>query len=85
MGWIMLAYFIGVFGSVFVYLGRAGLLRVNRAEFVLSNLGWFLMAVAKSFVWPLVLIVWLAQGLPASRWQAVTELNGGPVRVIIRR
>lgn len=87
MGWIMLIYFIGLFGSIFLHIGRAGLYKVeaNRGEFVLSNLGWHLVVVGKSFVWPVVLIAWLIQGMPASHWQAVTELNGRPARAIIRK
>jgi hypothetical protein len=85
MGWVMLAYFVGVFSSIFVHLGRAGLLRVNRTEFVLSNLGWYLMTMGKCFVWPFVLIAWLLRGMPHSHWQAVTELNGRRARAIIRR
>ena len=87
MGWIMLVYFIGLFSSIFVYIARAGLYKVNanRGEFVLSNAGWHVMIVGKAFAWPLVLILWLIQGMPASRWQAVTELNGQSARAIIRK
>jgi hypothetical protein len=85
MGWVMLVYFIGLLASVYVQLGRVGLLKVERREFVRSNLGWFLMSVGKDFIWPAVLIVWLAQGRPASRWEAVTELDGRDVRAIVRK
>ena len=87
MGWVMLVYFIGLFSSIFLHVRRAGLYKVSvsRGEFVLSNVGWHLMLVGKSFVWPLVLIVWLVQGRPASHWQAVTELDGRPARAIIRK
>lgn len=84
-------YLIGLFVSIFVYLGRAGLFRVkeqpgvNRYQFVFTNLGWYLMTLVKAFTWPVVLLTWLAQGLPASRWQAVTDLNGRPARAIIRK
>jgi hypothetical protein len=81
----MLVYFIGLFGSIFVHLGRAGLLRVNRSEFVLANVGWFLMLMAKSFAWPAVLVVWLVRGMPEGRWQAVTEIDGQPVRRIVHK
>lgn len=87
MGWVMLVYFVGLFGSIFLFLGRAGLYKANanRGEFVLSNLGWHLMSLGKSFIWPLVFILWLIQGMPTSHWQAVTELNGQPARAIIRK
>lgn len=87
MGFVMVVYLIGLFSSIFVYIARAGLFKVdaNRGEFVLSNVGWHLMAVGKAFVWPLVLILWLIQGMPASPWRAVTELNGRPARAIIRK
>lgn len=85
MGWVMLVYFIGLFGSIYLHLTKAGLLKVNRTEFVGSNIGWFLMSLGKCFVWPLVLIVWLVQGFPDCRWKAVTELHGRSVRAIIRK
>jgi hypothetical protein len=87
MGWVMLVYFIGLFSSIFLHVARAGLYKVNasRGEFVLSNVGWHLMLVGKSFAWPVVLIVWLVRGMPASRWQAMTEIDGRPARAIIRK
>jgi hypothetical protein len=87
MGFVMVPYMIGIFVSIYVYMGRAGLYRsgVNRLEFLLPNLGWHLMQVPKGFLWPAVLVTWLAQGCPASRWKAVTEVRGNPARAVVRR
>ncbi len=79
-----------LFVSWFVYYGRAGLADVKSREgvewreFLRPNLPWFLMMWAKCFVWPVVLIVWLAQDRPASPWRAVTSVDGRPARAIVR-
>jgi hypothetical protein len=79
-----------LFISWFIYYERSGLSkvkseeRVDWREFFLPNLPWFLLMWAKCFTWPIVLIVWLARGAPASPWRAVTVVNGRPARAIVR-
>ncbi len=70
---------------------RAGLGRVRRKEhvdwreFLLPNLGFFLLMFGKALAWPVTVAVWVARGSNrTSAWTAVTELDGRTVRRIIR-
>lgn len=53
-------------------------------EFLIPNLGWFALFIAKFWFWPVTLAAWLIEGRQPSRWRAVTKLNGRPVRRIVR-
>jgi hypothetical protein len=65
---------------------RAGFQEIDAdwREFLISNLPWFALMIVKFWFWPVTLIGWLIDGRPSSRWRAVTELNGRPVRKIVR-
>jgi hypothetical protein len=80
---IGLANIVGIVISGLVFLRRAEL-DGDWREFLLANLGFFLLTVGKMLVWWAVLAVWLAQGRPSSPWRATTELDGRPVRRILR-
>jgi hypothetical protein len=88
MGTLLAIIFdVGFIASFFVYGTRAGLgdVEPNWREFLLPNIGWFLMLVGKTFVWPLVLSYWLYKGRPTCPWKAVDQLpDGHEVRQIIR-
>lgn len=53
-------------------------------EFLIPNLPWFGLMVAKFWFWPVTLTAWLLDGRGPSRWRAVTQLDGRPVRKIVR-
>jgi hypothetical protein len=57
---------------------------VDWREFLTQNWWWFLLAAAKTFLWPITLAAWLMSGRSPSRWKAVVELNGRPARAIVR-
>jgi len=88
--WLGLANLVGVVSSWFVYYNRAGLADVKAREgidwrqFLLPNLPWFVMTRAKCLFWELILVVWLLQGVPPSRWKALTSRDGQPTRAIVR-
>jgi|SRR6266487_3795019 len=67
-----------------VFRVRAGISVWGRLnlEFAFNNLPWFLATIAKSFLWPVVLLYWLAQGRPPSPWKVVREKSGV---LIVRR
>jgi hypothetical protein len=85
--WIVVALFWAgpLIGIPTLYF-RSGLGRVKREqhidwlEFLLPNLGFFLLLIVKALVWPVTLAVWLSQGRPESPWTAVTEIEGRPAR-----
>ncbi|MDQ1686223.1 MAG: hypothetical protein QOC82_2960 [Frankiaceae bacterium] len=58
---------------------------VDWREFLLPNLPWFFLLLLKIMFWPAPLAVWLVNGRPKeSAWRAVTEVEGRPVRRIVR-
>jgi hypothetical protein len=70
---------------------RSGLGAVKRKEgvdwreFFMPDLGFFLLMVGKAPAWPVTLGVWVARGKPReSAWQAVTVIDGRPVRRMVR-
>jgi len=73
-----LIYVCGMVGMVVVDRYRVGLTQSGRLSLatVLTSLPWTLVTLAKIFLWPAVLILWLVQGRPESRWQATTTRNG---------
>lgn len=81
------SYIIGIFASWFVYHSRAGFSKLQGTdwrEFLLPNLPWFLLMWGKCLAWLPVLIVWCCTGMRSSPWKAVTDIEGRPVRSIIR-
>ena len=79
-------YDIGLVIAFFVYGSRAGFGSVGAGwrEFLAGNLTFFATLIGKAFAWPIVLVVWLAQGRQPSPWRAITEHNGRPVRAVVR-
>lgn len=75
---LALIYVGGMVGSVVVDRYRVGLTQRGRLSLatVLTSLPWALVTLGKIWVWPAVLILWLVQGRPESRWQATTTRNG---------
>jgi hypothetical protein len=67
---IIVIYIVGLIVSTFVFKKRAGLpvmrnLRVFGRDGV--GLGFLMLSVGKSMIWPIVLVVWIATGRPAPR------------------
>jgi len=83
------AYLVTVFLSFFAFYSRAGLADLKQSEgidwreFLLPNLGWFMMTFGKQLVWPAVLVAWLATGRLPSKWRAVSSVGGRPARKIV--
>ena len=79
----VIGYLVGVIGTVVVGRARAGLTQRGRlsAATIALSIPWFLTQIATMFVWPVVLVVWLARGRPRSRWASTTGRNG-TVRVV---
>ncbi|WP_448619527.1 hypothetical protein [Geodermatophilus sp. URMC 65] len=89
--WIVVVLFwAGPLIGLPVLYFRSGLGRVKREEgidwreFLLPNLGFFLLMLAKALLWPFTVAVWNSRGRPASPWTAVTIRNGRPARAIVR-
>ncbi|MFC5910473.1 hypothetical protein [Streptacidiphilus monticola] len=86
-------YLLGIpTGGYGVFFFRAGLMGANPLRrgidwrvFLLPNIPYFALTVAKSFVWPVVLVTWLATGRRPSPWIATTEYEGREVRAVLRR
>lgn len=79
--------FIGAWVQAYRRVGFAALKRENDVdwrEFLVGNLFWFALTVAKVWFWFVTLGMWLISGRPGPTWRAVTELNGRPVRKIVR-
>jgi hypothetical protein len=76
---ISLIYVAGVLGTIVVQRQRAELTQSGRlsGETILTSLPWFVTSVAKLVSWPVVLVVWYAQGKPPSPWEAVARKGGG--------
>lgn len=54
-------------------------------EYLLSSPTWFLVTTLKLFGWPITLIAWLVNGASKiSAWQAISVIDGKPVRKIVR-
>ncbi len=64
MGWVILAYFVGFIVSIFVFRLRAGIGLTETPGLSLNTFGWSAKNAMKGFVWPIVLVVWLATGRP---------------------
>jgi hypothetical protein len=45
---------------------------------------WFALNALKAWFWFVTFVVWLIKGRPERTWRAVTEIDGRPVRRIIR-
>jgi hypothetical protein len=57
---------------------------IDWREFLIPNLPWFLLTVAKVFFWPVTVVAWFVLGRPAETWRALVEENGREVRAIRR-
>lgn len=84
-------WLVGLFVSWFVFYSRSGLSDIrqkqgiNWREFLIPNLGYFVLMWVKVWFWLIVLVVWIGQGRPASPWLATTSLRGRETRKIVRR
>lgn len=83
---LVIGYWAGLITTWIVLYQRSGLPRVEPdwREFLLPNVLWFTMLTLKILFWPATLAAWLIQGQPATRWKAVTVLDGRQTRRIIR-
>jgi hypothetical protein len=87
---IVAAFWGGLLVGLPVLYFRAGLGRIKRSEgidwreFLIPNIGFFLLMVGKAILWPVTVVHWNLQGRPTSPWVAVTSLNGRSVRRIVR-
>ena len=83
---VAIVYLVGFIASWIVLYHRAGFpdVKPDWREFLIPNLPWFALMIAKFWLWPVTLGVWLLTGRGPSRWRAVTELNGRPARAIVR-
>ncbi|GDY33027.1 hypothetical protein [Gandjariella thermophila] len=85
-----LVYLAGIVTSGLVYLQRAGFGElksregVDWREFLLPNIPYFALTLAKMFVWPAVLLFWLVMKMPRSPWRAITDDHGRAVRRVTR-
>lgn len=57
---------------------------VDWRQFLVPNLPWFALTVAKVWFWFITLAHWYLTGQSGPRWRAVVELDGRPVRRIVR-
>lgn len=65
-----LVYLGGMIISIPVQRHRAEVPQIGRLGMAtMFSSTWFMVSIAKAFVWPIVLAVWLAQGRPESPWQ----------------
>jgi len=80
---IGLLYIVGTIVTVGVQRHRAGVSQRGTlgVGLILTSLPWFIVSMAKMFVWPLVLAAWLAQARPPSPWACVASRSGGSLRV----
>jgi hypothetical protein len=80
------SYLIGIAVTWVILYQRAGFPEVHAdwREFLLPNLPWFGLMILKFWFWPVTFAAWLIDGREPSRWRAVTQLNGRPVRKIMR-
>jgi len=84
-------WLIGVLVSWLVYTNRAGLSDIKHKqgidwrEFLVPNVPYFALQLGKQLIWPVVLVVWLARGRPASPWVAKTQIGKYEVRKVIRQ
>lgn len=83
-------HLLGVLVSWIVLYRRSGLSAVKAEagidwrEFLIPNIGYFLLMWAKCIVWEVNLVIWLATGMPESRWKAAIDIDGREVRAITR-
>ena len=81
---------VAIVASWSIFYSRSGLASVRASkgiswrELFLPNISWFLLTWLKCIFWHAVLVLWLVRGCPSSPWQARTEIDGKPVRRIIR-
>lgn len=70
---------MSIFGSWFAYYARSGLSKIRETqhvdwrEFLLPNLGYFVLTLAKVLTWPLVLLFWFVTGMKPSPWTQLHE------------
>ena len=80
---IAITYLVGGFVAYPVFLNRAGFWKVKGEsgvdwrEFLLPNIGFFLLLFGKAVGWPVVLVVWLATGRQPSPWAATIRDGTG--------
>jgi hypothetical protein len=85
-----ISYWGGVLVSFFVFYARAGFSKVRAEtgvdwrEFLLPNLGYFVLYLVKVTVWPVPLVHWLATGRGPSPWTATTRDGDREVRAVVR-
>lgn len=75
---LAIVYIGGWLGTVMVDRYRVGVTQFGRVPLatMLTSLPWFVTTLGKMLVWPIVLVVWLVGGRPASPWEATTSSNG---------
>ena len=83
-------YWIGLITTWIALPRRVGFRKVRREqgvdwrEFLLGNVPWFVLTTGKVLLWPITAIHYVTTGRASSPWLAVTELDGQPVRKIVR-
>lgn len=85
---LALVYLGGWLGTVVVDRYRIGLTQRGTVslETAVTSLPWAVTTIGKMLVWPLVLVVWLARGRPASPWKVSHTRSGGlRVRRVVER
>jgi len=91
VGWVLwLTWFVGQFVSFFVYKSRSGISQYPSGggdwrEWLLPNLGFWVLTFAKQFGWPVVLVLWLVRGRQECPWVAYDHIGGREVRAVMRR
>lgn len=84
---LLIVIWLGLIISIPLHAVRAGLGKVEPSwrEYLIPNLPWFGLVLAKAIAWPGVLAHWITRGCPPAPWQAVTRLpDGRDVRKIVR-
>lgn len=85
-----ISYWAGVIVAFVVLYTRAGFSKVRAEssvdwrEFLLPNLGFFLLYLVKVTFWPFKLVLWLVKGRPPSPWTATTRIADREVRSVVR-
>lgn len=85
-GTVGIIYLVGFVAAWVILYQRAGFPDVEPdwREFLIPNLPWFGLMIAKFWFWPVTLGVWLMTGRGPSRWRAMTVIDGRPARRIVR-
>jgi hypothetical protein len=78
---IALLHVLGVIVSVWVLTGRTGYSGWHGlpVRIALISPEWFVVTLAKAFVWEAVLVFWLLNGRPPSRWGVPHDSRSGRI------